>query len=688
LIRNDIDDRILIFYVGDEPSDLAAVNATGTDRSPSQVEMRPAASGIGAPRDPNDDHTHESNVLLSGTPISGSHHQNESAFAKDDDGPSFGKSQFRGKTGLVPHLKRWLVQFIALFLKNVMILWRKKLHVLLMLLVPSIVLVPFIAETLTFGGGGGGDSDTAAAGNPLASIEGLGACPVYFASACTRVVYGPRFGLVDDVMKQFSTINGLEWGEDVLGFDSVGEAKSFVASHLGEVQFTVFFHNMSMWEPYAPALPKNMSYTVFYNESLSSSDSRSKTYGVNFPLLIVQKTLDEAYMRAAYPAYFVGYEVSYSTFWALPFKSNFENVEPVEVSNATSTSPCDWSTRRNSADIGFILPFTTVFAFLLFGAVPFQLLAEEKRKKLFSSLRRLGLLDSAYWASWFLIFQIVLCISVGIALLVYLRLRLDSSALKSIDMEVIALLLWSCGTGFLGMSFFMSAFCSSTSITSALMFAQFVAALGTVAGLVSSLNTYNSNEDECIFEASIYNALYSGSNNSFFEFLAFLAPWFHSVKAITDIMSIVQYEGQEFTVDYLKNLDKIPMGATTITGTILLFDSPWLVWSSLMLVFNCVMYLVLAWLVGQLASTDVGEGRSIESVLLPAFLRRCFFGSAASNVQDGDIRGAVQLKSLQERSIRGYKVSKTFKGTQALKEVSFSMNSGEVFVLLGHNGAG
>jgi ABC-type sugar transport system ATPase subunit len=31
-------------------------------------------------------------------------------------------------------------------------------------------------------------------------------------------------------------------------------------------------------------------------------------------------------------------------------------------------------------------------------------------------------------------------------------------------------------------------------------------------------------------------------------------------------------------------------------------------------------------------------------------------------------------------------VSKTFSGVQALKEVSFTMKRGEVFVMLGHNG--
>ena len=35
---------------------------------------------------------------------------------------------------------------------------------------------------------------------------------------------------------------------------------------------------------------------------------------------------------------------------------------------------------------------------------------------------------------------------------------------------------------------------------------------------------------------------------------------------------------------------------------------------------------------------------------------------------------------------RGYKLSKTFSSVQALREVSFQMSQGEVFVILGHNG--
>ena len=41
---------------------------------------------------------------------------------------------------------------------------------------------------------------------------------------------------------------------------------------------------------------------------------------------------------------------------------------------------------------------------------------------------------------------------------------------------------------------------------------------------------------------------------------------------------------------------------------------------------------------------------------------------------EGDQRGFEREMSFRERSIRAYKVSKTFKETQALREVSFSMH--------------
>ena len=108
-----------------------------------------------------------------------------------------------------------------------------------------------------------------------------------------------------------------------------------------------------------------------------------------------------------------------------------------------------------------------------------------------------------------------------------------------------------------------------------------------------------------------------------------------------------------------------------------------------MLAANLAVYMVLAWLTGLLVSTDETEGRSLLSVFIPQRIRK-LFGSERDEeaLAHGDVRGAERHRSSEERSVRAYKLSKTYRTVQALKEVSFSMQRGEVFVLLGHNGAG
>jgi ABC-type glutathione transport system ATPase component len=119
------------------------------------------------------------------------------------------------------------------------------------------------------------------------------------------------------------------------------------------------------------------------------------------------------------------------------------------------------------------------------------------------------------------------------------------------------------------------------------------------------------------------------------------------------------------------------------------FKSQWIGYSLGMLAANCVVYLVLSWLAGLLISTDETEGRSLISVLVPLSIRKMFQTTRDEDAMaHGDIRGQERHLSHDEKSVRAYKVSKTYRQVQALKEVSFSMQRGEVFVLLGHNGAG
>lgn len=462
----------------------------------------------------------------------------------------FGKSQFRGRgNDFSVQAHRWLVQFVTLLLKNCLILYRRPLQLLLFVLLPSTSMFLFLLEIHDTSG----PVETPLYGS--SPLTDLGKCDSYYSSSCVQVVYAPTSSFVDSVMRTFSANNGLEYGEDVQPFDTVLAAQEYVASHLGKVQFTVFFYNESLWATSGgPSEPKNMSYVVFYNSS-QDTDERSGRYGVNFPMLVLQRTLDDAYMQIAYTPNYSAYEVNFGVLWRVPFAAVGN-----ETADAMVDTPCDWETRHEMETISSALPWVLVFSFLLMSNIPFQMIAEEKRKKLFSSMRRLGLMDTAYWTSWFITFQILLVSGCCFASLVGLIVSTQSSALRAIDSGLFFLILWLSGTAFMSLAFFLGSFCSTSSVSAAVAFTQFLIALITISACTDSLNSYSdiSTVDDfvnCNFLSSSYNRIYSESvpGNSFVEFLVFFLPWFHAAQAITDVLSIVQYKDQNFNMNDVYN---------------------------------------------------------------------------------------------------------------------------------------
>ena len=404
--------------------------------------------------------------------------------------------------------------------------------------------------------------------------------------------------------------------------------------------------------------------------------------------MVLQKTLDEAYMKTAFPDKFQEYSTDYGQIWPL---ANEDATSPTD-DLVNATSPCDYSQRDNTvASIAQVLPWIITFAFLLASNIPFQMVAEERRKKLFMSLRRLGLLDSAYWASWFFSFQLLLILSCCMASVVTAFVAPHSTALGAIDGGLLFLLLWLTGTAFLSMSFFLAALCSTSSVATSIAFTQFLIAIFTIAFCGTPTNNYawKVHDDDfpvCVQVTSSYNFVYSPGllGYEFVQFLVFFLPYFHASQAMTDIMSIVQYTGQDVHWSEISQTT-VELVNSSSGGS---FSSRWISWSFLMLACNTLVYLYLAWVSAQLVSSDSTEGRPLLSVLLPSFLRRMLMGDNPDRLQDGDVRGLEKATSKTDGSVRAYKVSKTYSGVQALKEVSFSMKKGEVFVLLGHNGAG
>jgi hypothetical protein len=567
---------------------------------------------------------------------------------------------------------------VALIIKNFLILFRKPFQLILFLLLPSCVFLAFLIQVNDSNSDNNSNKIT---NYPSIPIADLGSCDVYD-SNCIRVVYGPSNLKSQAIMKEFSSLNSLNFQKDIRGFETIDLAQEFVGTHLGQVQFTILFQNKSLWETseYSPdltPLPKDLAYTIFYNET-RNHDSRSKKYHLNFPLLVAQKTLEESYLRLSYGSQFLNYSVNYGELWDYPYLGS---VEDPALDNTTSVNAtkCDLSERERSLAVGITLPWVLVFVMLSLSTISFQIIADERRKQLFTFLRRLGLYDISYWLSWFFTFQILLVIACSLSLITYAIVIPHSSILHAIDAQVMFLLLYLSASGTVSLSFFLASFCHSSSISSSLSFTQFLVALLIVVACINPFNSYDysdssdddgggygaddgddgssssSSSSECYLVTSSYNRIYSPqlAGASFVQFLVFFLPYFHSAQAISDIISIARYEHLRVTLNDLGSPKELVESGSTDT-----YDSMWTGYSLRLLAVNAFFYLFCSWLASQLLSTGASEGRPLLSVLIPPFLRRYLKSvERAVPLEDGDIRGEEKERSRTEKSVRAYKVS-------------------------------
>ena len=200
---------------------------------------------------------------------------------------------------------------------------------------------------------------------------------------------------------------------------------------------------------------------------------------------------------------------------------------------------------------------------------------------------------------------------------------------------------------------------------------------------VPALIVYQNNNNDvvygCALESSSYNDIFSSEfvGNTFVQFIVFFMPWFYTTHAFTNLISMAQYSKYE-DVDYVKpNLPFVRSGTQ--------FTTEWIDYAVNMMIAQTFVFLFLSWICGQVVPSENQEGRSLAS-LIPRFVKKALF--PPQPLQYHDVRGNEQAISEANRCVRAYKVSKTYSSVQALKEVSFSMMPGEIFVLLGHNGSG
>jgi ABC-type multidrug transport system ATPase subunit len=545
-----------------------------------------------------------------------------------------------------------------------------------------------------------------------------------------KVLFAPSNNPTYSKIMQNVDVGG---GADVTGFPDVKSLQLFVASSLGEVDFAVFFIDKTLWTLGAQQQQQEdvINYVIFHNSTadLRSPSEENLAHGLNVRLLALQKQVEHGILKHRTGQDALVYDVTYASLAALEgFTSQLNASSSSRRNLAQPTASASASASANMSDPSFYkcsmekndfdhlvlaVSWTFSFGLLCIGVVAFQLVAEERTKGLFTSLRRLGLCDSAYWLSWLAAFEIIIFAGAILAVVVAGAYNAAGSlAINHMDMGIVFLVLWLGGSACVANGFFLASIAHKPSMHTLAIFLNFILLVLTIAFNSTPLDHYemagitNSQTGltttSCVLIGSSYNKIYSDEMllASTVRFIVFFMPWFHVTKAFLDVFSRTQFVGKNFAYADLAlraeiNLYYDVTNPVSYTGFGVRTDL-------LNLLALTVTYLVLAWFFAQVLSGDAGEGRTVQSVLLPPQLLRLLgLGSLSSSSrvtpvgneegldeEDFDVRGREQRLSRQAGSVRVYKCSKTYSGVQALKEVSFTVSKGECFVLLGHNGAG
>eukprot|EP00948_MAST-09A_sp_MAST-9A-sp1_P003830 g3830.t1 len=100
------------------------------------------------------------------------------------------------------------------------------------------------------------------------------------------------------------------------------------------------------------------------------------------------------------------------------------------------------------------------------------------------------------------------------------------------------------------------------------------------------------------------------------------------------------------------------------------------------------VYYFLAWYIGQLFTAGAGASQHVYFLFTPSYWGLTSATKATTNDPDADLVEQQRRSSQQNQDVSAYMLTKSFKSTTALDELSLKMSQNEIFCLLGQNGAG
>lgn len=294
-----------------------------------------------------------------------------------------------------------------------------------------------------------------------------------------------------------------------------------------------------------------------------------------------------------------------------------------------------------------------LFAVVFNVIIILYLITSEKKAGLISQMRMMGLMDSALWLSWFLVLFVVdvvmalvfAAVAVATPVLVF-----RNTAFGVLYFYMLCTMI--CGTGF---AFFCASFLRQPKWVSTMSF------MVVVTWLVTTL----------MFQLlQLSNTYYAPGTSTFTQFMLWTQPWFHFSKIFEDL--VTKTASGEFKWSDISNSPPPPNQFAPSVGQ-----------SLGNMVGLGLVYMVLAWYIGQVWGGDFSKKFYF-------FFTRSYWGyhRVDAHIFQGDTQAEVRQQSIEHGDVRLHKMSKSYDQTTALKELSLTMRRGEIFCLLGQNGAG
>lgn len=569
------------------------------------------------------------------------------------------------KEGCQRFLKRWWTQFQALITKNMIIHRRWWKSSLLLIIMPTLFLlllrlcvswmVPFNPVS----------NDLKLTLSHCSQYDVFGEEVKNRQPACITLMFAPLLPIATDIMREVAHENNLEFEVDVVGKSTKQDVARHILTNPGLVETAVIFKNDD---------PSNLQYQIWYNQTLVDNGKkylfRSGPWN-NIPTKF--KTVLLATINSAIVSYNhknnknMSHSMSSISLFSQSVKGTLEFLPPY-VKSSTNRANFD----ANDRDMLLSLFATGFFVVGVnaVGIIVSHFIVYEKKHKLVGSMRMMGLIESAHWMSWLFIECLLLIPSSLLMPLV--GLALDLTIYRRTDFGVQFILLFVFAISTVACSFFLFSIITSSRWVNGMNFLWISSsfAIAFILSLMLRNNMY---------------ILWSPQTPSFIVFLVSIHPAIHYSKCVDDIYrKIFPQNGppipiSKYTYSFsdLYHSEKIGSGDSSYYAKSTNYNL-------CMMLLLSFIYLILAWYLAQVFSGKQGGSKPFYFPFLPSYWG---FSFQAEPIPEDTI-GQKQKESKIKQSIVLHKLSKAFKKNTAVKELSMTMIRGEIFVLLGHNGAG